>query len=204
MLYSGIGSIVGLIIYGFYFFQKDKAEEKKLEIERQDAEIEKQWELERPERERREREEKEEAEAKRKRKEQARNERVKKIAETEQKGMSIVMNYESSNYGNPKDVSSQNLGYDIISERDEHDRYIEVKAKSEEGEIMITQNEWDTATRLRNNYFLYLILNCSNYTPDLYIIKNPTEELSPEYDSLNKKYKITTYQVKQYGEKVNI
>ena len=52
--------------------------------------------------------------------------------------------------GNRKKVCSLR-GYDLIS----GGRYIKVKAKKEE--IFITENEWLTAKRLRNKYFIYLV-----------------------------------------------
>ncbi len=86
--------------------------------------------------------------------------------------MNIAMKYEKVKGGNPKDVSNQNVGYDIVSERPYSDRYIEVKTRSEEGKVSLTNNEWEAAKSRGNNYFLYVVI-IGGYSTRLYVIKNP-------------------------------
>lgn len=48
----------------------------------------------------------------------------------------------------------------------------EAKGRAGIGEIALTSNEYDTARRLRNDYWLYVVFNCTS-TPELHIIQDP-------------------------------
>ena len=99
-------------------------------------------------------------------------------AEIEAIGIEIAMKYERDNGRLPEDVSSQNLGFDIRStEKDGSVRYIEVKARAQSGDIALTQNEWFKAHRFKDDYYLYVVFNASS-SPQLFIVKNPSENLS--------------------------
>ena len=101
--------------------------------------------------------------------------------EIEKIGMEIAMEYEREHGREPEDVSKENLGFDIRS-RDEKTgevRYIEVKARAGEGEVALTPNEWFKAKRFKDQYFLYIVSNAAT-KPILYIIRNPTENLTPQ------------------------
>ena len=91
-------------------------------------------------------------------------------------GMEIAMEYERSQGREPEDVSKENLGFDIRSKGKEETRYIEVKARADEGEVALTPNEWFKAKRFKEQYWLYVVANAST-NPTLYIIKNPAENL---------------------------
>jgi hypothetical protein len=100
--------------------------------------------------------------------------------EVELIGMQVAMQYERDHGRLPVDVSVENVGYDIRSIGKENEiRYIEVKARALEGEIVLTQNEWFKAKRFREDYYIYIILNAST-EPYLHILQNPTETLSIE------------------------
>jgi len=95
-------------------------------------------------------------------------------------GMQVAMDYEINQGRNPEDVSLKNLGYDIHSTNDtesEH-RYIEVKARAQEGAILLTQNEWFMAQRLKDEYWLYIVSNAKTH-PELFLIQNPAAKLQP-------------------------
>jgi hypothetical protein len=173
-----LGCIIGWVIVGLrHKFKEDKEAE----------EYARRREAERPQREQEREAERREWDAERRRVEEEHRRRQ----EIERTGMSAAMDYERENGGVPKDVSSENLGYDILSEREGNDRYIEVKAREGTGRISLTENEWNAAKQLRNNYYLYAVFNCSNDSPDLHILKNPAEVLSPEYDPSEKKYMVS-------------
>lgn len=91
-------------------------------------------------------------------------------------GMKIVMEYEAKQGRTPEDVHLRNLGFDIRSHGKEETRYIEVKARAEEGKIALTPNEWMVAHRFGNNYWLYIITNALA-SPKLHIIQNPAAQL---------------------------
>jgi len=101
--------------------------------------------------------------------------------EIEMIGMEIAMQYEKENGREPEDVSKENLGFDIRSKNEKTGeiRYIEVKARAGEGEVVLTPNEWFKAKMLKNQYYLYVVVNAA-VKPTLYIIRNPAENLKPE------------------------
>mgnify|MGYP005840679579 CR=1 FL=1 len=99
--------------------------------------------------------------------------------EVEEIGMEISMRYEVEQGRVPEDVSAMNLGYDIRSSGgDRAIRYIEVKARSAEGAVALTPNEWLMAHRLGEEYWLYIVANTAR-NPELYIINNPAAKLQP-------------------------
>jgi SNF2 family DNA or RNA helicase len=70
-----------------------------------------------------------------------------------------------------KDVSEQQKGYDVES----FDRVIEVKSFSETGSVEMTSHEWETATRMKEAYWLYVVENALT-NPKIYPIQNPAEK----------------------------
>uniref|UniRef100_A0A7C4TXF9 DUF3883 domain-containing protein n=1 Tax=Caldisericum exile TaxID=693075 RepID=A0A7C4TXF9_9BACT len=97
--------------------------------------------------------------------------------EVEKIGMEIVMEYEKNQGREPEDVSKENLGFDIRSKSEKEIRYIEVKARKDEGQIVLTPNEWFKAKRFKEQYWLYVVANAVK-NPVLYIINNPAENLN--------------------------
>ena len=119
--------------------------------------------------------------------------------EIEKIGMSIATDYERKNERVPDDVSLQNLGYDIRScDEAMNYRYIEVKARAREGSVALTPNEWLMAQRLKDEYWLYIVINASS-NPELYLIQNPASKLSPD-----KEIDIVRYIVKNWKEKAEV
>jgi len=119
--------------------------------------------------------------------------------EIEQVGMRIAMEYERSNGRTPEDVSLQDLGYDIRSQDEEGNyRYIEVKARARAGAVAITPNEWFMAQRLKDEYWLYVVINAES-NPRLYLIQNPFAKLEPD-----KVVDILRYVVKDWKKKAEL
>ncbi|MBC7077452.1 MAG: DUF3883 domain-containing protein, partial [Synergistales bacterium] len=116
--------------------------------------------------------------------------------EIEQIGMRIAMEYERKCGRTPEDVSLQNLGYDIRScdERADY-RYIEVKARAKEGAVAITPNEWLMAQRLKEEYWLYVVVNAAT-NPELYLVSNPAAKFEPDEE-----VDIVRYVVKDWKDK---
>lgn len=107
------------------------------------------------------------------------DETLKQDKEVEEIGMRVVMKFEADQFRDPEDVSSLNLGFDVRSKAsDENLRYIEVKARAGEGKIALTPNEWMMANRLQDEYWLYVVTNAGD-KPELYLIRNPAENLKP-------------------------
>ncbi|MDI6791681.1 MAG: helicase-related protein [bacterium] len=105
---------------------------------------------------------------------------MKSDAQIEAIGLKMAMAYERKKGREPEDVSTENLGFDIRS-RDENGnvRYIEVKTRAETGAVSLTQNEWFKAQRFKDDYYLYAVMNAAQ-KPQLYIIRNPAENLETE------------------------
>jgi len=97
--------------------------------------------------------------------------------EIERIGMEIAMGYEKNQGRKPEDVSKENLGFDLRSKGDGETRYIEVKARKNEGQVALTCNEWFKAKRFNEQYWLYVVADATT-SPTLYITNNPAENLN--------------------------
>jgi len=51
-------------------------------------------------------------------------------------------------------------------------RFIEVKGRAGVGEVALTTNEYKTAERLKNDYWLYVVYNCTA-EPEVHPVRNP-------------------------------
>lgn len=102
--------------------------------------------------------------------------------DVEKAGMRLAMQYERENGREPVDVSKENTGYDVYSkDSDDRVRFIEVKARAGEGEIVLTPNEWLSSMQLGDKYYLYVVWNAiKNPSGKPLIIKNPAKNLSVE------------------------
>ncbi|MDR2172570.1 MAG: DUF3883 domain-containing protein, partial [Planctomycetaceae bacterium] len=85
-----------------------------------------------------------------------------------------VTEYEKKRGWDVKSVEAENKGFDLISKNPnaEEYRFIEVKGRAEDGDILLTKNEFQTAERLKNDYYLYIVKHCSS-TPKITVIQNP-------------------------------
>ncbi len=88
--------------------------------------------------------------------------------------MEEAMRYEQGRGWVPKDVSAEDRGFDILSRHLETGsvRFIEVKGRATTGPIMLTRNECKTAERLRSDYWLYVVFDCTT-APRLIPIHDP-------------------------------
>ena len=120
--------------------------------------------------------------------------------EVEKKGMEIAMEYERQQGRVPEDVSKENLGFDIRSREGEKMRYIEVKARKDEGFVALTPNEWFKAKRFKEQYWLYIVTNVFT-NPTLYLIQDPanTLKVKPKIESV--RFLISSTEWKTKGKK---
>jgi SNF2 family DNA or RNA helicase len=103
--------------------------------------------------------------------------------EAEAIAMQTAMNYETANGWAPEDVSANNEGYDIRSINAELiKRYIEVKGRSVDGGVMLSENEMNRLAQLGNSAWLYIVINCKS-TPELFRVQNPALNLKFEEKS---------------------
>jgi superfamily II DNA or RNA helicase len=97
--------------------------------------------------------------------------------EAEAIAMKAAMDYEVSVGWKPEDVSANNEGFDIRSTSpDELKRYIEVKGRSAEGGVMLSENEMNRLAQLGDSAWLYIVINCKT-DPGLHRIHNPAKNL---------------------------
>jgi len=120
--------------------------------------------------------------------------------EVERIGMEFAMAYERSQGREPKDVSKENLGYDIRSEGKGEVRYIEVKARSDESYVELTMNEYLKARQLKEKYWLYVLCNAQT-SPTLYTINNPAERLKMDKRVVDVRYVVPPEEWKEKGER---
>jgi superfamily II DNA or RNA helicase len=77
-------------------------------------------------------------------------------------------------------VEQDNRGFDLISRKPHpHDdqtftevRFIEVKGRAHVGEVALSSNEYKTAQRLGDDFWLYVVFNCAT-APELHVIQDP-------------------------------
>jgi hypothetical protein len=99
--------------------------------------------------------------------------------EIELAGMKAVMEYEQNRAKTDeekskiKDVSERDTGFDIESF---NSRCIEVKSFRTTDSPSITSHEWETARKMEDDYWLYIVENALD-NPKVNPIQNPYEKL---------------------------
>jgi uncharacterized protein DUF3883 len=101
--------------------------------------------------------------------------------EIERTAVESVMAYEEARGWQVESVERDNRGFDLISRKPHPEdpktaievRFIEVKGRAAVGEVALTTNEYKTAERLKQDYWLYVVFNCAS-TPEVYLIQDPT------------------------------
>ena len=87
--------------------------------------------------------------------------------------LQAAMKLEASQGRNLVDVSTQNLGFDIRSTgKNSETRYIVLKTWAKDRDIAFTPNEWTTANRLNDKYWLYIVTK-DEASPELLTVRNP-------------------------------
>lgn len=99
----------------------------------------------------------------------------------EKKAIDAVIAYEKSRGYEVISVESENKGFDLVSRKRPEGaegytemKYIEVKGRSFVGEVGLTSNEYHTAVRLKQDYWLYVVFNCAT-EPEIQIIQDPAK-----------------------------
>lgn len=102
--------------------------------------------------------------------------------EIERLAIAEAKRYEKARGWAVESVESENRGFDLISRKPHpHDlktftdvRFIEVKGRVGIGEVALSSNEYRTAERLKNDYWLYAVFNCGS-TPELHAVQDPAK-----------------------------
>ena len=100
--------------------------------------------------------------------------------EIERIAVEAAMAYERSMGWEVESVENENRGFDLISRKPHPEdlktavavKFIEVKGRSTVNCVALTANEFKTAERLQNDYFLYVVYNCASQ-PEVHTIQNP-------------------------------
>jgi hypothetical protein len=100
--------------------------------------------------------------------------------EIEKIAVNAVIEYEKQNGREVESVEDQNRGFDLIARTPHPEdpktatevRFIEFKGRSEVGEVALSTNEYKTAERLKNDYWLYVVFNCASI-PEIHILRDP-------------------------------
>jgi superfamily II DNA or RNA helicase len=100
--------------------------------------------------------------------------------EIERIAVDFVRRYEEARGMVVESVEADNRGFDLISRRPHPEdpktyvevRFIEVKGRAGVGIIALSENEYRTAARLKEEYWLYTVFNCAG-TPELHIVSDP-------------------------------
>lgn len=100
--------------------------------------------------------------------------------EIERLAIEAVIAHEEARGWNVVSVEKENRGFDLISRQPHSEdpetaiavRFIEVKGRSAIGEVALTTNEYKTAERLKQDYWLYVVFNCAS-TPKVHVIQDP-------------------------------
>ena len=129
--------------------------------------------------------------------------------EVEKIAMEVAIEYERKRGWEPTDVSQlkDGSGFDIrsLGPADEYQRRpirrIEVKGRADEGDVVLTTNEWRQAHRHGDTYWLYVVWNCKSDKQQLITIQNPAKVLAPHARALTivKGYQISSNFIKETG-----
>ena len=103
-----------------------------------------------------------------------RDEEIEKIA------VAVACKHEEDRGWKVESVEKDNRGFDLISRKPHpHDdktftdvRFIEVKGRAAVGEVALSSNEYKTAGRLKQDYWLYVVFNCGS-SPEIHVIRDP-------------------------------
>lgn len=117
--------------------------------------------------------------------------------EAEQIAMHTVMSFEKQHGRTPADVSADNVGYDIRStDADGLKRYIEVKGRSVDGAVMLSDNEMFRLEQLGASAWLYIVTHCKS-SPQLFTFQNPADSLRFEKQTKGVQYLLPEKEWKQ-------
>ena len=103
-----------------------------------------------------------------------------RFAAIERIAVHAAIAFEEARGSKVESVETDTQGFDLISRRQVSDmssgsietRFIEVKGRAMVGEIALTANEYKTAQRLGEDYWLYVVFNCAS-RPQVTTIQNP-------------------------------
>ena len=102
--------------------------------------------------------------------------------EVERIAVEAATKYEQDRGWVVESVEKDNRGFDLISRKPHPEdpntamavRFIEVKGRAAVGDVALTSNEYKTAQRLKEDFWLYVVYNCGS-SPELHTIQDPAK-----------------------------
>ena len=102
--------------------------------------------------------------------------------EIEKIAVKAATEYEEARGWAVQSVEEENRGFDLVSRKPHPDdpqtaisvRFIEVKGRSHVDQVALTTNEYKTAERLKEDYWLYVVYKCAT-KPELHVIQDPAK-----------------------------
>ena len=127
--------------------------------------------------------------------------------EIERIAIAEAIRYEQARGCIVESVESENRGFDLISKRPNPTdpttfievRFIEVKGRAGVGVVALSENEYRTAERLGEDYWLYAVFNCAS-SVELNIVRDPSK-LGWEPVSSVEHYQIGPKQIRDEAQK---
>lgn len=110
-------------------------------------------------------------------------------AEIEQTAIRVARAYEVDRGATVQSVEGDHVGFDLLSTRNLERRCIEVKGRAAVGRVELTWSEFAKSQELDDDYWLYVVLDCSRPSPRLYRVQNPAKALAGAWQpSLDVRY----------------
>ena len=112
-------------------------------------------------------------------------------AEIEQIAVGVARHYETETGATVKSVEDDNVGFDLLSTLGRERRCIEVKGRAAVTRVELTWSEFAKSQELGDDYWLYVVLDCSQANPRLYRVQNPAKALAGAWQpSLDVRYRV--------------
>ena len=111
--------------------------------------------------------------------------------EIEEIAVRIARRHETDRGATVRSVEEENVGFDLVSTRGLERRCIEVKGRAGVGRVELTWSEFAKSQELGDDYWLYVVLDCSGSAPRLYRVRDPAKSLAGSWQpSLDVRYRI--------------
>ena len=111
--------------------------------------------------------------------------------EIEQIAVRAARRYETDRGASVRSVEDDNVGFDLLSSLGLERRCIEVKGRAGVGRVELTWSEFAKSQELGDDYWLYVVLDCTQPSPRLYRVRNPANTLAAAWQpSLDVRYRV--------------
>jgi superfamily II DNA/RNA helicase len=112
-------------------------------------------------------------------------------ADVEQVAVGVARRYEEARGAAVRSVEADNVGFDLLSTLSGERRCIEVKGRAGVARVELTWSEFAKSQELGDDYWLYVVLDCSGPAPRLYRVQNPVKALASAWQpSLDVRYRV--------------